>query len=151
MTIGSDGLFSGQEVRAVERVVAGIVFPGAPGLNSVLGGLVQRRRKGHNRPHVRDRCSPIRPAACRFPAVRELSTAEWQRAHVMPTLVELARLVDIAPDSHDRVQPQQFDGHGGVGEINLSGAKRRDELPRQGLDIDLETHRQRRRPDRRSQ
>ena len=68
---------------------------------------------------------------------------EWQSAHVMPTLVELPRVVDLAPDSDDCVQPQQLDGHGGVVQIDLSGAQRGDELARQGLHVDLEADRQR--------
>ena len=40
---------------------------------------------------------------------------------------ELARVVDLALDADDRIQPQQFDGHGRVGQIDLAGAKRGDD------------------------
>jgi hypothetical protein len=54
--------------------------------------------------------------------------------------MRLIHRVDFAPDADNGVQPQQFDGHGGVGEINLAGAKRGDGPPRQRLDIDLEAY-----------
>jgi hypothetical protein len=56
---------------------------------------------------------------------------------------QLANLVDVALNSHDRIEPQQFDGHGRIGEIDLAPAKRDDEPRGQCLDIHLETKSQR--------
>jgi hypothetical protein len=64
---------------------------------------------------------------------------------------ELARLVDRAFHTYHRIQLQQFKGHGGVLQINLPGPKGGDDLPRQGLNVNLEADRQRgRRIDRRN-
>ena len=68
-----------------------------------------------------------------MPVVNELSTDEWQSAHVMPTLVRLPVVVDLAADADDGVQPQQLDGHGGVGQVDLPGLQRGDELCAAGL------------------
>jgi hypothetical protein len=53
---------------------------------------------------------------------------------------EVTGVIDFAPNSDNRVQPYQFDGHSEVGEIDLASAKRGDDRSRQGLDIDLEAH-----------
>ena len=75
MTIGSDGLFSGNEVGAVERMMAGIVFPRAPGVELGLGRLVERRRQRDDRSHVQIGVGPsIQPPA---DALREGVVDRW--------------------------------------------------------------------------
>ena len=131
-------------------MVAGIIFAGAPGVELRLGGRIQRRREGDDRPHVQVGVGPsVQPSANpRRKRVVDRRVAERARD---ADAGELTRVVDLPLDADDRIQPQQFDGHGGVGQINLAGPQRGDDCPRQGLDVDLEAHGQRgRRGDRRN-
>ena len=85
-----------------------------------------------------------------MPGANESSTDEWQSAQVTPTLVSWPACVDRPLHTDDGIQAQQFDRHRRIRQINLARAKRRDDVRRQRVDIDLEPDRQRgRRIDRR--
>ena len=149
MTIGSDGLFSGMRFVPSNAWWRGSYLPGPQALNSALVAASQRRRQRDDRADVQIDVRPaVQPLAdARRKRVVDRRVAERARD---ADAGELARVVDRALDADDRIQPQQFDGHGGVGQVDLPGAKRGDDRRRQGLDVDLEADRQRgRRIDRR--
>jgi hypothetical protein len=56
---------------------------------------------------------------------------------------ELPQIIDLAPDSNNRIQPQELDGHGGVAQVNLTRAERIDDRWWQRLDVNLQAYRQR--------
>jgi hypothetical protein len=58
---------------------------------------------------------------------------------------ELTQVIDRSLNADDGIQPQEFDGHRGVGQVDLSGLQRGDDFLRQGLDVHLEPYGQRRR------
>jgi len=57
----------------------------------------------------------------------------------------MATAVHLAFDADDRIEPQQFGRHRGVRQVDLPCAKGGDDRRRQGLHIDFEADRQRRR------
>ena len=120
-------------------MVARIVFARTPRVEFRLGRGIERGRQRHDRADIQiGVCPSIQPPA---DAARErvVDRRVAERAGDADA-GELPRTVDSSADADDGVQPQQFDGHGRVGQIDLTGLQRGDDLPRQGLDVDLETN-----------
>ena len=76
-----------------------------------------------------------------MPLVKELSTVEWHRAQVMPTLVKLPRVL-TRPMTPTRIQPKQFHRDGGILQVHLIGLKRSHERRWQRFEIDFQSDRQ---------
>ena len=78
-----------------------------------------------------------------MPGANELSTEEWQSAQVMPTLVSCPASLTLPRTPTTAFSRNNSTVTAGLVEVNLTGAQRGDDLPRQSLDVDLEAHRQR--------
>ena len=97
------GTVQRQEVRAVERMVAGIIFTRAPRVELGLGGRIQRRREGHDRPHVQVGVGPsVQPFA--NPWRKRVVDRRMAECAGDADAGELTHVVHLALDSHDRIQ-----------------------------------------------
>ena len=86
MTIGSEGLFSDSRFVPSNAWWRGSYLPGPQALNSAFVASSSAGDRATIAPTFR---SVFAHPSSRLPipVVKELSTEEWQRAHVMPTLV----------------------------------------------------------------
>ena len=133
------------EVRAVERMVARIVFAGTPRAELGLERIRQRRRQGDDRARHSDRDSPSRPTACRSRARRSCrrSSGTTRRSRRRWSAGRSRSTLPLTPTT--ALSRSNSRGHGGTRQVDLSGAKRGDDRRRQRLDVDFEADRQRRR------
>jgi hypothetical protein len=85
MTIGSEELFSEKRFAPSNAWCRGSYLPGPQFLNSAL-----KASSAGERPRIKPTFRSVfaHPSSrLPMPVVKELSTEEWQSAHVMPTLV----------------------------------------------------------------
>ena len=130
------------DVVPIEVMVARIVHPRTPRVELGLGGRVERRREGHDRADVQVDIGPSVEALADSRHERIVDGGVAQRTCDADAR-ELPEVVDRSLHAHDRIEAQQFDSDGRVAQINIARLKRRDDLLRQGLDIDLQADCQR--------
>ena len=137
------GTVQRDDVGSVKSVMAWIVLSGSPRPEFGFRGVVQRWRERHDRTDIQVGVRPSIETSSDSRRERVVDGRVAQRAR-HPHFCQLARLVHGSLDADHRVQPQQFERDGGIGEIDLATSKRVDDRPWKRLDVDLQTNGQRR-------
>ena len=129
----------------------GVVEAGAPAQEHLLERVDRRRRRSRTWSAIGARLGAsetIRPtfrswfgqpsSRLPIPGANESSTVEWQRAQVMPIELSEPPLSKNALDADDRVQLQERERGRRIVEIDLALLELRLEVPREGIDVDLQ-------------